>query len=200
MNLTLLGYNNVIIHVKKCMSADNQQERPNNLSPWYITGFVEGEGTFHVAIYKDSKMKFSLKFIPEFHINQSFLRQETLLEIKQYFACGYIKNNHKQNIKDDTLVYVVRKRDDLLNKIIPFFEKYPLLSDKNKSFVLFKQIVNLLDSGQHSNLAGTKNILNLAYQMNQQGKYRKTDKNELLNYLESSETIRRTPTLRRGKI
>ena len=63
------------------MSADNQQERLNNLSPWYITGFVEGEGTFHVAIYKDTKMKFGLKFIPEFHVNQSFLRQETLLEI-----------------------------------------------------------------------------------------------------------------------
>ena len=38
------------------MSADNQQERPKNLNPWYITRFVEGEGTFHVAIYRDKKM------------------------------------------------------------------------------------------------------------------------------------------------
>ena len=181
------------------MSAGNQQERLNNLSPWYITGFVEGEGTFHVAIYKDPKMKFGLKFIPEFHVNQSFLRQETLLEIKKYFSCGYIKNNHKQNIKDDTLVYVIRNREDLINRIIPFFEKYPLLSDKHNSFLLFKQIINLLNSKKHSTLAGAKKILNLAYQMNRQGKYRKIDKEKLLDYLESSETIRRIPT-KSGKI
>ena len=175
------------------MSADNQQERLNNLSPWYITGFVEVEGTFHVAIYKDTKMKFGLKFIPEFHVNQSFLRQETLLEIKKYFSCGYIKSNHRRNIQDDTLVYVVRNREDLLDRIIPFFERYPLLSGKNSSFLLFKQVVNLLNKGEHSTLAGARKILNLAYQMNGQGRYRKIDKKELLDYLESSETIRRNP-------
>ncbi|MBI5765883.1 LAGLIDADG family homing endonuclease [Candidatus Falkowbacteria bacterium] len=182
------------------MSADNQQERLNNLSPWYITGFVEGEGTFHVAIYKDPKMKFGLKLIPEFHINQSVLRQETLLEIKKYFGCGYIKNNHRRNIKDDTLVYVVRNRKDLISKIIPFFEKYPLLSNKKYSFSLFKQIVNLLDGGKHSTLAGGRKILDLAYQMNGQGKYRKIDKKKLLDYLESSETIRRNSDKNRDKI
>ena len=175
------------------MSADNQQERPNNLNPWYITGFVEGEGTFHVAIYKDSKMKFGLKFIPEFHVNQSYLRQETLREIKRYFGCGYVKSNHRQNIKDDTLVLVVRNRNDLLNKVIPFFEKYPLLSNKQDSFQLFKKVVCFLESGQHATFTGVKKILDSAYQMNGQGKYRKTNQESLLNYLESSETIRRKP-------
>ena len=57
------------------LSADNQQERPNTvLNPWYIVGFVEGEGTFHIAFYRDPNMKQRIKVIPEFHINQSYLR------------------------------------------------------------------------------------------------------------------------------
>ena len=57
------------------LSADNQQERVKvKLDPWYIVGFVEGEGTFHIAFYIDPRMKTKLKVIPEFHVNQSYLR------------------------------------------------------------------------------------------------------------------------------
>jgi hypothetical protein len=173
------------------MSADNQQERSKNLNPWYITGFVEGEGTFHVAIYRDKKMKCNLKFIPEFHINQSQLRKETLEEIQKYFGCGYIKNNHRKNIKDDTLVYVVRNRHDLQSIIIPFFKRYPLLSNKQESFMLLNKIIELMSKGLHSTKTGARKIINLAYQMNGSGKNRKVKKETLIDFLESSETIRR---------
>lgn len=172
------------------LSADNQQERPKDLNPWYITGFVEGEGTFHVAIYKDSKMKFGIKIIPEFHVNQSYLRAETIELIKKYFNCGYIKKNHRNNIKDDTLVYVVRNRNDLITKIIPFFEKYPLISNKFHTFEIFREIVYMMDENQPSNYQGIKKIVKLAYQMNEKGKYRKVSMKDILNFLESSETIR----------
>ena len=178
---------------KKVLSADNQQERSKNINPWYITGFVEGEGTFHIAIYNDPKTKFGIKIIPEFHINQSYLRKETLEEIKNYFNCGYIKNNHKKNLKDDTLVYVVRNRNDLRIRIIPFFEKYPLISNKAESFQLFKRIVNLMDIKRHSTKDGIRKIIELAFLMNGKGKYRKTKSKEILNSLKSSETIRQNP-------
>jgi len=173
------------------MSADNQQERPRHPNPWYITGFVEGEGTFHIAIYRDVKMKCGLKFIPEFHINQSALRDETLKAIQNYFGCGYIKVNHRLKIKDDTLVYVVRDRRDLMTKIIPFFKKYPLLSNKQQSFENFSKVVDLLDQGKHSTITGAKEILSLTYRMNKHGAYRRVSQNELIDVLESSETIRR---------
>jgi len=175
---------------KNVLSADNQQERSKHLNPWYITGFTEGEGTFHIAICRDDKMRCNLKFIPEFHINQSFLRHETLEQIKSYFGCGYIKHNHRQNIQDDTLVFVVRNRLDLENKIIPFFDQYPLLSNKQKTFLTFKKIVKMLSAGKHSNKTGAKYIIKLAYSMNKQGTYRKVSQDKLLDILKSSETIR----------
>ena len=176
---------------EKVLSADNQQERSNHvLNPWYIVGFVEGEGTFHIAFYKDPAMKQNIKVIPEFHVNQSYLRINTLQEIKKYFGCGYLKENHAARTNDDTYVYVVRDRQDLLNKIIPFFSRYPLRSIKQKSFELFAQIVQMIALGKHRTIPGLKKIINLAYNMNAKGKYRTRSKEELLSGLKSSETIR----------
>ena len=178
------------------LSADNQQERPDQvLNPWYVVGFVEGEGSFHIAFYKDPTMKQGIKVIPEFHVNQSYLRIKTLKEIQKYFDCGYIKANHAKRANDDTYVYVVRQREDLKNKIIPFFERYPLLSIKQKSFRLFAKIIEMVIKGKHRTNGGIKQIIKLAYQMNANGKYRLKSQKELLKGLESSETICR---MRRG--
>lgn len=174
----------------KVMSADNQQERPRKLNPWYIVGFVEGEGTFHIAFYKDPRMKTGIKIIPEFHVNQSYLRLTTLRQIKNHFVCGYIKENHRQNVKDDTAVYVVRNREDLLTKIIPFFEKYPMLSMKNKDFMHFRKVVKMMDKGAHQKISGVRQIVKIAYQMNNDGRYRKVKMQDILTFLESAETIR----------
>jgi len=86
--------------------SDNQPGslRSKIISPWYITGFVEGEGTFHVALSLDPRMKFGLKIIPEFHINQSCSWKNLLELIKKYFNCGYIQANHVKNKNDTTFV------------------------------------------------------------------------------------------------
>lgn len=176
---------------KKVLSADNQQERVRELcDPWYIVGFVEGEGTFHVAFYPDPDMKQKIKVIPEFHVNQSYLRIITLQKIRDYFGCGYIKVNHATNPCDTTHVYVVRDREDLLTCIIPFFKKFPLQSVKYDSFKLFTRIVEMMEKGKHRTRSGIKKIITLAYRMNVNGNYRFRKKEELLKLLQSSETIR----------
>lgn len=174
------------------LSADNQQERlvKKVLNPWYIVGFVEGEGTFHVAFYTDPRMKQKIKVIPEFHVNQSYLRISTLKEIKKYFDCGYIKVNHAKRQDDDTYVFVVRNREDLLAKIIPFFQKYPLRSIKQDSFEKFAKIIKMMNCSEHLKKSGIRKIIKMAYQMNLGGKYRQKKEEFLLRILESSETTR----------
>lgn len=174
------------------MSADNQQERLRNqkLQPWYIVGFVEGEGTFHVAFYQDKRMNTNWKVIPEFHINQGYIRREILEAIKNHFKCGYLKPNHANKSSDDTWVYVVRNKNDLKNKIIPFFNQYPLKSQKQNDFLIFQKIVDLTIKGKHLNKNGFKKIVTMAYQMNVKGKYRKIPIQKIFDSLESSETIR----------
>ncbi len=171
------------------LSADNQQERPK-IQPWYIAGFVDGEGTFHVAIAQSKENRFGWRIIPEFHVNQNNPSKSVLADIKVLFKCGYIQRNHKKNNRDNTWVYVVRRRDDLLNKIIPFFSKYPLRTQKYRDFLLFREIVQKMSKNAHYAKSGIKRIINIAYQMNQGGKYRKVAKQYIIKSLESSETIR----------
>ncbi len=155
------------------LSADNQQGRSQNrLSPWYVAGFVDGEGSFHVAIYKDPRMKAGWKAIPEFHVSQRASSRAVLDLLVSHFDCGYVKCNHRTNPQDVTLVYVVRDRDDLINKIIPFFRRYALCTEKAKDFGLFAEVVERMVKGEHRTAEGMKHIVDIAYAMNGAGRYR----------------------------
>ena len=181
----------VYMNSDNVLSADNQQERPK-IQPWYVAGFVDGEGTFHIAINKSKENRFGLRFIPEFHINQNSPSKDVLEDIMSLFGCGYIKQNHKTSIRDKTWVYVVRNRNDLLNIIIPFFDAHPLRTQKQKDFLLFKRVASMMSGNEHHKKNGIKKIISLAYNMNQAGRYRKVSKQHIIELLESSETIRQT--------
>jgi len=158
----------------KVASADNQQGRlRHRLEPWYISGFVDGEGSFHIALYQDAKMKTGWKVIPEFHVSQRLTSRYVLDKLVKFFHCGYVKANHAANPKDVTYVYVVRDREDLRTKIIPFFTRYHLQTEKAKDFLLFAKIVELMRQGKHRTSDGIRRIISLAYTMNGSGRYRR---------------------------
>lgn len=55
---------------------------------------------------------------------------------------------------------------NLINKLIPHFEKFPLLSKKAADFILFKQIVELMSNKAHLTGEGLQHIINLRASMN----------------------------------
>src|SRR5436305_7449359 len=124
--------------------AVNQQERLDA----YIAGFVDGEGSFHVAVQRKPTARIGWELVPEFHVSQDAQRGEVLNLIRLRFGCGYIRENHR-GTRDTTLVYVVRRRVDLLTKVIPFFERQPLMSGKQGEFVTFAHIVRTMGGGEH---------------------------------------------------
>src|SRR5438445_9883267 len=91
--------------------AVNQQERLDA----YIAGYVDGEGSFHVALQRNLSTRAGWQLVPEFHVSQSPERRQVLDLIRSRLGCGRIQDNHRGS-SDTTLVYVVRKRDDLLER------------------------------------------------------------------------------------
>ena len=168
------------------MSADNQQERLSH----YVAGYVDGEGSFHVAVYRSNNVKLGYQVIPEFHVSQNQERASVLVIIKKLLKCGYIKDNHHTNPNDLSKVFVVRNRQDLLTKIIPFFKQYPLLSSKQRDFIKFSEVVENMRHNKHLKKSGLKKIIIKAFSMNSKGKYRSNHLHEILHDLKSSETIR----------
>ena len=159
----------------------------------YISGFVDGEGCFSITIQKSGNVKLGIQIIPEFHVSQHQNRTEVLVLIKKELGCGYIKPNDYRNLKDQTSVFVVRNKNDLRNKVIPFFKKSPLISIKQKDFEKFAQVVSLMEKGVHLKKSGLIVILKIAYAMNFSGKYRKQKLEDIISHMESSETVRQNP-------
>ena len=63
--------------------AGNQQER---LDP-YIAGYVDGEGSFHVAVQRNPSTRLGYQLVPEFHVSQAPERRQVLDLIRQRLGC-----------------------------------------------------------------------------------------------------------------
>jgi len=152
--------------------ADNQQERLK-LSE-YILGFVDGEGCFTISLFKHPKSRLKLKWqvFPEFVISQKAKSKAVLEKIKKFFGCGSIYLNKRyDNHYEHMMKYVVRNREELLTKIIPFFENNPLKTAKKNDFRIFAQIVRMMNKGEHLTKTGLSKIKNMVRKMNRR-KYR----------------------------
>ena len=90
----------------------------------YLSGYVDGEGCFTVSIYPRKKMTIGWEVRPSFSVSQNFDRASFLYEMKGYFGCGTIRPDRK------TLKYEVRSLQELIERIIPHFIKFPLRSEK----------------------------------------------------------------------
>ncbi|GBC90762.1 MAG: hypothetical protein KatS3mg021_1259 [Fimbriimonadales bacterium] len=178
---------------KNASGAGNQQGRPDESLGYYIAGFVDGEGSFHVAIQRNPSTKLGWQVIPELHISQHERNKHVLELIRNTLGCGYLKPNDRHKPNDNTWVFVVRSRKDLMEKVIPFFERYPLRTTKRHDFEKFATIVRKLHKKEHLTPAGLKAILQIAGSMNNNGAYRRIDIETILSHLEPSETVRRTP-------
>jgi LAGLIDADG endonuclease len=148
--------------------AANQQERLDA----YLAGFVDGEGTFHVAVCRSESTRAGFQLVPEFHVSQNPERRQVLDLLEQRLGCGRIRENHRGS-RDTTLVFVVRRRLDLLQQVIPFFEANPLLSSKQQEFVTFAAIVRAMAAGEHLSLSGFEALKARALTMNGGGRYRR---------------------------
>lgn len=177
---------------ENALGAGNQQGRLGQDLAHYICGFVDGEGSFHVAVQKNPTTTYKWQLIPEFHVSQHQRNVSVLNLIQSSFGCGYVKPNHHNSERDVTWVFVVRSRTDLINKIIPFFEKFPLRTSKQEEFKKFSSIVMGLENGKHKEKSGLIELLKLAFSMNREGRYRKISLEKIIQDLEPSETVRQT--------
>ena len=144
----------------------------------YITGFVDGEGTFSVSFSHRRKLKTNIEVRPSFSISQHKRSLKILQEIQNYFGVGYIRYSKR----DQNYKYEVRAINDLIYKIIPHFERFQLKTSKSKDFKIFVIICKMVLKNYHKNPIYLQKIINLAYQTNEGGK-RKYNESELLKLL-----------------
>jgi hypothetical protein len=141
--------------------------------PDYLAGYVDGEGSFHVAVQRNPSSRLGWQLVPEFHVSQNPERASVLLLMQSYLSCGRIRPNARKGARDRALVFVVRNRTDLLERVIPFLEAHPLLSEKQAEFETFAVVVRAMAAGSHLEPEGFERLRGLALTMNGGGRYRR---------------------------
>ena len=138
------------------------------LDPWWIAGFVDGEGCFSVDLISNATMTLGVQAQANFSVTQGLKSRSALERIQAYFGCGQIQANKRtDNHREDLAIYRVRRLADLQQVIIPFFQRHPLQTAKAHDFALFAEAVALMGRGEHLSPEGLETIGRLKGRMSQ---------------------------------
>ena len=152
----------------------------------YLLGFIDAEGCFSVSLKKQKDARFGWVLDPLFQVTQHKNYRIILELMKKEFSCGRIIEKPGQK---DLLVFLVDNRRQLKEKVMPFFEKNPLVV-KSEDFRLFKEIVEGLENKMHSDKETFKVLIRKAFNMNLRGKQRRHDLKEVLEDLDKQRILR----------
>jgi len=140
------------------------------LDAQWIVGFVDGEGCFHVGVNSHPEMTTGFQVLPEFTVVQHERDVQVLHALKSFFGCGVVRTNN-----GDRMAYRVRGHEHLSKNIVSFFEKHSLKTRKQVDFLKFRDVVNLMNRGEHLTRDGVDRIRSIAEQMNRKGLMIKSD-------------------------
>lgn len=96
-----------------------------------ILGFTDSEGSFGITVYSYGKDKEKKSVNFSFKITQTGSESLFLNKLIEFFGCGKVyltKNDALSSTELTKGYYTVYKKEDLINKIIPFFNQNKLLA------------------------------------------------------------------------
>ena len=148
----------------------------------WVTGITDAEGSFIIADSKGSNganPKISLRF----SLTQKSHSVGILFGLQNFFGCGQVIPS-----SNGCMRFVVQRQEDIINKIIPHFIKYPLQTSKALNFNSFKEAAEIVAKGQHLNPDGLNKILYLKSTMNKARPFE-----ELFNHYSATLSIKLNP-------
>ena len=146
-------FSNPKIEIKKKGNKDgefSQRLNAGDLTYAYLVGLIEGDGWFSIS----KKGKYLLY---EFGIELELKDVQLIYKIKHILGVGTIfyRNNSGRS---NTVLLRVRNKSHLKNIILPIFDKYPFISNKQYDYLRFKNAL-LLDIKQHGDLRVEKQYI-----------------------------------------
>ena len=116
------------------------------IEPSWLAGFATGESNFFITLQKSntkSGLAVSLRFSISQH-SRDFLLLKNLIS---FFGCGYVVKYQKRSVCE----FIVTKIDHIVEQIIPYFEKYPIVGSKHFNYLNFKSAAYIIKSKEHLN-------------------------------------------------
>lgn len=120
--------------------------------PHWLGGFVSAEGCFIISVTK-SKTKIGWAIWLVFQVTQHKRDEQLLRSFIKYFGCGnvYLRAG-------DACDYKVSKFSDIVNIVIPLFQKYRIEGTKGKDFKDLCKVAELIKQKKHLTKEGLEQI------------------------------------------
>ena len=126
-------------------------ERPkfifkNIPDPFWVSGFVNGEGSFHVILFPSTRPtggdggRVLVRFSIHLHIRD--------LEVLKGIA-DYLSIDKKIGLSEKSANLQISNFSDIINKVIPFFNKFKVIGMKGLDFEDFKKISFIVQTKDH---------------------------------------------------
>lgn len=113
-----------------------------------------------VRIFESSHHQTGYQVQLRFQLTQQSRDQQLMESLVKYLSCGRISK------RGDIVDFHVTKLNDITEKIIPFFEKYPILGVKQKNYQDFCKVAKLMKEEAHLTKEAFEQIRKIKYAMN----------------------------------
>lgn len=152
-----------------------EQIHREKLNPNYVSGFIDGEGSFSISVGKHKTLKRRFEIRPEFEIELRADDQEILERILITIGCGRIYDlSYDRYGWFPHSKYKINNQKDLITKLFPFLDKNPLQAKKAEVYKIFKTIVLMMSKKKHLTDKGFNKIIKLRNEIRKRGKKAKT--------------------------
>ena len=131
----------------------------NSIDPYWLAGFASGEASFTSSQYTPKNGNISIKSI--FQLSQLDRDTDLLSSIIDLLGTGNLFPD-----KGNMMRIQVQSYKDCFKFIVPFFDKYPIIGKKAKDYIIWKEIIFLLNSKAQKTTEGLKKILKLKKLLN----------------------------------
>ena len=141
--------------------AVNNPKLVSSLKPWFITGFVDAEGSFTVSVLKSSSVRIGWQVGARFQLTLHLKDLSLLKEIQAFFGGA-----GKIVLSKDSCTFRIDSLKDLLKLIIPHFNVYLPVTQKLGDYLLFRDIVIMMSNKEHITLEGLNKIISIKASLN----------------------------------
>ena len=148
-------------------------ENPKIRDPNWLAGFAPpplpppigggeggGGGCFYILITKSPTNSVGHQVKLVFQCSQHSRDENLMISIMDYLNCGHVSKNR------DAFDFRVSKFQDMTEKIIPFFQKYPIEGVKALDFADFCKVAKMIKQKKHLTAEGLEQIRKIKAGMN----------------------------------
>lgn len=150
--------------------ANNISNNKEPLTLEFVRGLIDGDGSFNVSFFT-TRRRINVNFTVVCELSSI----SVLNDLVDFFSCGSV-----YKLQSNAARYQVKIVEDMLDKIYPKLKDIKFNTIKQNHFEKTIKVAELIKNNGYKTDEGLKTIVDLAWDMNKEGKGRKISKSEYL--------------------